>query len=78
MPRPRQSLTQRLTNAQFVFLEGTFDAIEARMNARVHKYMPSSLLRSQFATLEEPTDAINVSIELTTKAQIQQIVRALS
>lgn len=38
----------------FVFLDGTQEVIAARMAARTHEYMPTSLLASQFATLERP------------------------
>lgn len=38
----------------FVYLEGDYDVIDARIKARKHHFMPESLLRSQFATLEAP------------------------
>ncbi len=38
----------------FAFLEGSFELIDARIKARRHHFMPESLLRSQFATLEPP------------------------
>ena len=41
-------------------------------------YMPLSLLRSQFDTLEEPTDAIVVSVELSPEQAVLEIVRALN
>jgi gluconokinase len=37
-----------------VYLKGEEGVIHERMVARVHRYMPPSLLRSQFETLEEP------------------------
>src|ERR1700686_3566089 len=37
-----------------VYLQGEEPAIQERMLNRVHRYMPPSLLGSQFATLEEP------------------------
>ncbi|SFV31010.1 gluconokinase [Devosia crocina] len=55
----------------FVYLDGSREVIGARMAARRHEYMPTSLLDSQFATLEVPdphtenvlvvpvTDAVN-------------------
>lgn len=43
----------------FVYLSGTKDVIAERMNKRKHEYMPTSLLDSQFATLEEPDDTEN-------------------
>jgi gluconokinase len=44
----------------FVFLDGTQETIAARMAARQHEYMPTSLLASQFATLERPGPDENV------------------
>lgn len=46
-----------------VYLHGTYEVIYNRMRARNH-FMPSSLLQSQFDTLEIPDDAIKVSIDL--------------
>ena len=47
----------------FVYLEGSKDVIAERMAKRQHEYMPTSLLDSQFATLELPDPAIeNVQI----------------
>jgi len=39
----------------FVFLSGDRSLIEARMHLRTGHFMPTSLLDSQFATLQEPT-----------------------
>jgi carbohydrate kinase (thermoresistant glucokinase family) len=47
----------------WLHLVGSFELIETRMKARQHLYMPASLLRSQFETLEPPLDALNLSIE---------------
>ena len=38
------------------------EAIAPRLAARAHRFMPSSLLPSQFAALQEPTDALVVDI----------------
>jgi gluconokinase len=40
--------------ACFAFLDVPFEAIQARLAKRVHHFMPESLLRSQFDTLERP------------------------
>jgi gluconokinase len=45
---------------RFVHLAGTYDEIAAKLATRKHRYMPASLLASQFATLEPPADAIVV------------------
>ena len=47
----------------FVYLEGTEALIAARIAARHHEFMPASLLRSQFATLEPPQADENVLTE---------------
>lgn len=43
----------------FVYLSGSKEVIAERMANRKHEYMPTSLLDSQFATLEEPDDSEN-------------------
>ena len=48
---------------KFVYLKGSYDLIKARMEARPGHYMKPGMLDSQFAALEEPTDAVTVSIE---------------
>ncbi|MBE2894420.1 gluconokinase [Spirabiliibacterium falconis] len=50
----------------FVYLDGDFDLILARMRARKGHFMKDDMLKSQFATLEEPSgedDVLPVSIE---------------
>ena len=47
---------------QIVHLKGPKALIAQRLEARQHRYMPASLLDSQFATLEEPCDALSVDI----------------
>lgn len=46
---------------KFVYLEGDFETIYARMLSRQH-FMKPAMLQSQFDTLEEPTNAIVVDI----------------
>jgi gluconokinase len=62
----RARLSQRIARAKvsIVHLEGSFELIESRMKAREHKYMPSTLLRSQFDTLEKPAQSIVCSIDM--------------
>jgi gluconokinase len=49
-------------DCRFVHLRGPIELIRARMAERSHRYMPASLLESQFATLEPPAGAIEVDI----------------
>ena len=51
----RDFLTQKAGEPiLFVYLDGSRDVIGERMARRSHEYMPTSLLDSQFATLEAP------------------------
>jgi gluconokinase len=63
----------------FVYLQGDFELIQARLQARAAHYMPSDLLRSQFADLEPPSpaEALTVPIDQPPAAVIQAIRQAL-
>ena len=65
------------TDINFVYLKGTKDGIAERMNDRKDHYMPTSLLDSQFAALEEPSEAIVVDVNLSPEKTVKQIVTAL-
>ncbi len=54
----RDRLAKGLPQAKFIYLKGSFDVIHARLAQRKNHFMPAGLLESQFATLEEPKDAI--------------------
>lgn len=58
----RRTLARDLPDCRFVHLKGGVELIRARLAARRHRYMPASLLESQFAALEPPTGAIEVDI----------------
>ena len=67
-------------DVQFVYLQGSEALIAARLATRHHEYMPSSLLHSQFAALEEPAPnegVATVSAEDRPEVQVEEIVAAL-
>lgn len=64
---------RRAGDVRFIYLKGDEPTIAARLAARTHKYMPSSLLPSQLATLEEPADAFVVDIREPVAAQVEDI-----
>jgi gluconokinase len=77
----KDAYRQRIAQAgdvRFVFLHGDYATIAARLSTRRHDYMPASLLQSQFATLEEPADALVVDIRADVAAQVAAIRRGLS
>jgi gluconokinase len=47
---------------RFVHLRGTPELIGSRLAARRHRYMPATLLASQFAALEPPADAVEIDV----------------
>lgn len=58
--RHRDMLREAGLPLRFLFLEGEPALIAARMRARSGHYMPVSLLDSQFATLQAPSDEPDV------------------
>ena len=63
---------------RFAYLEGDYELIWERMQQRTGHYMKPAMLASQFATLEEPGDAIIVDVRLPPEQIVSQIVRALA
>lgn len=64
----------------FAFLDGSFDLIRGRMAERSGHFMPESLLRSQFETLEPPAaDEWSVAADISgaTDQTVAQIRAAL-
>jgi len=68
---------ERAGDVRFVHLRGDAETIAARLANRKHRYMPATLLGSQFAALEAPGDAIDVDIRASIDAQVRTIVDAL-
>ena len=62
---------------KLVHLKGSIDLIRERLDVRVHRYMPASLLASQFATLEDPLDAVLVDIAPSPAQIVCEIRRRL-
>jgi carbohydrate kinase (thermoresistant glucokinase family) len=62
---------------KFVYLKGQEKIIHHRMEQREGHYMPPGLLRSQFEALEEPENAITVSIELSPEEIVERVVEEL-
>jgi gluconokinase len=69
----RDALAKGLTDCRFVHLRGSIELIRARLRERQHRYMPASLLESQFAALEPPQDAIEIDIGQAPEACLRTI-----
>ena len=77
----RERLAAGHDDLRFVILRGDYDTIAARLGGRAGHYMPPSLLRSQFDTLEEPhadEKALVVSIESTPEEIVEEILASVS
>ena len=76
----RQAYRDRLSrdgDVQFIYLKADASTIEPRLAARTGHCMPPALLASQFATLEEPQDAIVIDAAQPVGAQVAAIVEKL-
>jgi len=69
---------QRAGDVRFIYMRGDMETIAARLAARSHRYMPASLLPSQFAALEEPENALVVDILESPAAQVQRVRSAFA
>lgn len=75
----KQAYRERLARAgdvRFVHLAGDYATIAARLASRQHRYMPATLLDSQFAALEAPVDALVVDVAQPVERQIAQMLTA--
>jgi gluconokinase len=61
-------------NVRFVYLKGGYELIAGRMTQRTDHYMPLALLKSQFATLEEPANAIVADIDAAPEEICRRII----
>ena len=76
----RALIDRRGKGVEFVYLHGSRELIASRLSGRHGHFMPTSLLDSQFATLEEPAadePAIRVEIGDPPEAIAADIVTAL-
>jgi carbohydrate kinase (thermoresistant glucokinase family) len=76
----RELIDRRGKGVEFVYLHGERALIAARLATRHGHFMPSSLLDSQFATLEEPAadePAIRVEIGAAPAAIATEVIAAL-
>lgn len=73
----REYLQGKRTDLIWIYLKGTYEEILERMQHRTNHFMKPEMLRSQFATLEEPKNALVIDISLPPEKIIKQIVALL-
>ncbi len=62
----------------WVYLKGSAEVIRERLQHRQRHFMKAKMLASQFADLEEPTNAIVIDVTAVPAEAVRQIVNALA
>jgi gluconokinase len=73
----RRILSDGLRTLRIVYLKGDPATLQHRLDQRVGHFMPKTMLPSQMAALEEPSDAIVVNAGQPPNVIVQQILDAL-
>jgi gluconokinase len=73
----REYLLIGYEGVKLVYLKGSFELIQKRLQERHNHFMSEKLLKSQFDTLEEPYDAISVDVSESQEKIVQNIITAL-
>jgi len=63
---------------RLVYLKGDYQTIGARLRDRGNHYMNPKLLTSQFETLEEPTEALELDVKLLPETLVESIKQRLN
>jgi carbohydrate kinase (thermoresistant glucokinase family) len=74
----RERLAQGIAHFAVVYLYGSLALISERMKNRRHRYMPTTLLASQFTALEPPADAIAIDVAATPEECVAAIAARLT
>jgi gluconokinase len=69
-----RTVLARDIESRFVHLRGSIELIRSRLAERRHKYMPASLLESQFAALEPPARAIVIDVARPAADCVEEIL----
>jgi gluconokinase len=75
---PPAGLEGRADEIKTVYLHGTYALIAKRLHQRQGHFAGEALLASQFATLEEPRDAISIDVDQTPDQIVEEILRRLN
>lgn len=73
----RQFLVLDSERIKLVYLKGSFEIIQKRLQERHNHFMSEKLLNSQFDALEEPANAMSVDVSEPIQVIVQNIRTAL-
>lgn len=71
----RRKLVDERYDVRIIYLKGTPEVLERRLAGRQHSFMNAQLLESQLATLEEPSSAIVLSIEMDPQELVSEVIK---
>jgi len=74
----RKTLSTYADNICWVFLEGNYETIKNRIEQREEHIMKSTLLQSQFDTLEKPSYALKIDVKTEVNEIIDEIIDKLN
>jgi len=74
LKEPYRRMLQVSEQVIFVYLKATISLIQERLKRRAGHFMNPNLMQSQFDTLEEPKEALEIDAGLT-PAEIVQVIR---
>jgi gluconokinase len=69
----REILVRDVPDPVLVFLKGGIGLIRSRLESRKHRYMPATLLQSQFDVLEPPARALEIDVERSVEDCVAEI-----
>lgn len=71
-----QTVAERNSGAvRFVYLKGDYNLIYSRLHGRHGHFATESILKSQFADLEEPEDALVVGVDTIPEKIVENIIQ---
>ncbi|HVB48169.1 MAG TPA: gluconokinase [Burkholderiales bacterium] len=73
----RERLASGLAHCGWAFVDGSAELIRSRIARRHHRYMPASLLESQFAALERPQGVVVIDVAAPPQACVEAILASL-
>ena len=74
----RKRLLAGIEKSLVIFLRAPFELIRKRLETRPHRYMPASLLQSQFQTLEAPTRALVLDVSGPLEETLAELKRLVA
>lgn len=77
LKRSHREQLQQATEMKIVYLKGSFNLFYSRLQKRQAHFARETLLASQFASLEEPTDAVTIDASLPEAEIVKQVKSTL-